>query len=177
MPVTFQQLEDKLIACGTTMRAAEAHGTLCGVVCGGGEKDGGASWLNELLGGMDRNNLLIHDMADILEELVRQTLQGFDDGNFDFGMLLPDDQELMAHRSAALAEWCQGFYMGLALGGVTDVQGLPDNSREFVLDIMDVAQLESGEGEGEEVEAAFAEVVEYIRVGVLLVREELREKK
>ena len=109
MPVTFEQFEDKLATCGTTMRAAEAHGMLCGVVCGGGQKDGGASWLKELLQGMDRNNLLIHEMAGMLEELVKQTFKGFDDENFDFEMLLPDDNAPLVERTAAMAEWCQGF--------------------------------------------------------------------
>lgn len=174
MAVSFEQLEDKLSSCDTTMRAAEAHGMLSGVMCSGSQADGGASWLNELLEGKDRNNLLIREMAGMLEELVKQTLQGFEDDNFEFALLLPDDQEPLARRMLALAEWCQGFYMGLALAGVTDIESLPENSREFVQDIMDIAQLEIDENSGEEEEAAYTEVLEYVRVGVLLVREELR---
>ena len=174
MSVTFEDLEEKLVSLDTTMRAAEAHGMLCGVVCSGGREGGGASWLNELLADKDRSQPEIRDMASVLEGLVKQTLQGFENENFEFYPLLPDDQEPLQKRMAALAEWCQGFYLGLALGGVTDVQGLPENSREFVKDVMDIAQLDVEAGIGDEEEAAFFEVIEYIRVGVLLVREELR---
>ena len=175
MAVTFAQFEDKLAACGTTMRAAEAHGMLCGVICSGEHGDAGTRWLHELLKGTDRNNLLVRELAGMLENLVKETIQAFESENFEFDLLLPGDQEPVTERTRALSEWCQGFYLGLALGGVKDVNGLPEHSREFVLDMMEIGNLDNDGEQGEEAELALTEIIEYVRVGVLLVREELRQ--
>jgi hypothetical protein len=175
MSTDFDEIEQALSQAGAHMRAAEAHGMLCGIICSGGQLSG-PSWQEEVLAGSDPQNLLVVEATATLAKLAQHTLQAFESESFALELLLPDDTQSLAQRTTALAQWCQGFYMGLSMGGISDIQALPEDSREVLQDMVDVAQLEGDESvEGEEDEAAYAEVVEYVRMGVLLVREELRK--
>ena len=79
----------------------------------------------------------------------------------------------------ALGEWCQGFLIGLSLGGVEDFQALPDDAKEIARDLVEIARAgTSYELSGlEDDEEAFVELVEFIRVGALLINEELHPNK
>ena len=77
----------------------------------------------------------------------------------------------------ALAQWCGGYLAGLASGGEFEV--LSEESREAIEDLEQIASAEltvqGGEGwESEEDEVAFTEIVEYIRVITLMMREDFR---
>lgn len=176
MSMDFNEIEQALTRAGAHMRAAEAHGMLCGIICSGGQTSG-PSWQDEVLAGTDPQNLQVIEVTRTLAKLAQQTLQAFENNeSFALELLLPDDAQSLAQRTTALAQWCQGFYMGLSMGGVTDINALPDDSREILQDMIEIAQLEGDESvEGEQDEAAYIEVLEYVRMGVLLVREELRE--
>jgi uncharacterized protein YgfB (UPF0149 family) len=90
---------------------------------------------------------------------------------------LPDDDELLEDRTIALAQWCGGFLAGLASGGEFEV--LSEEGREAIDDLQQIARAEltAPEGEGpdnEEDEVAFTEIVEYVRVVTLMMREDFR---
>jgi uncharacterized protein YgfB (UPF0149 family) len=93
----------------------------------------------------------------------------------EFVLLLPEDAEPLPVRTAALAEWCQGFLYGLGAGGI------PDASRPAGRCRGDRARLRrdhacrggSGAGRAEANESAYGELVEFVRVGVQLLFEEL----
>ena len=79
----------------------------------------------------------------------------------------------------ALGEWCQGFLSGLTLGGISDFDKLGTDAREVVEDLVEIARAGTSyhlEG-SEEDEQAYAELMEYLRVGVLLINEELQPLK
>src|SRR5690606_26274249 len=87
-----------------------------------------------------------------------------------FSPLLPGDDEPLSVRSEAMADWCSGFLYGLGAGGIADLSVLPEDVREIAGDIIEISRA-GGEGEGEEDEAAYMELVEYLRAGVTLVFE------
>ena len=102
---------------------------------------------------------------------MKVQLQGAD---FSYELLLPADDEPLQRRVLALAQWCQGFYLGLGVSGINQLEKLPEDSREVVSDMTEIARMENyDEQPGEEDEGAYAELVEYLRVGVLLIFEEL----
>jgi uncharacterized protein YgfB (UPF0149 family) len=107
---------------------------------------------------------------------LHEATQGqLNDPTCDFHLLLPGDDEAIALRVQALGDWCQGFLTGLALGGIKDLQALPDNVREIANDLLEIARAHSSYDleEQEEDEQAYAELTEYVRVGVMLINEEL----
>ena len=90
------------------------------------------------------------------------------------GRLLPSDAQSLESRTAALAQWCQGFLYGLGSGSIPDVGGLPGDVGEIVRDLTEITRAGVDDGDGEESnEGAYAELVEFVRVGVQLLFEEL----
>jgi uncharacterized protein YgfB (UPF0149 family) len=92
----------------------------------------------------------------------------------EFELLLPADEEPIDVRTAALAQWCQGFLYGLGAGAITDATGLPGDAGEIVRDFTEISRAGvDATQEAESNEAAYAELVEFVRVGVQLLFEEL----
>ncbi len=116
-------------------------------------------------------------LHEALTEAWQSTVAQFDDEEFGFTLWLPDDDEPLEERTVALARWCSGFLAGLGSGGQLDA--LSEEAREAIGDLQDIARAElsapPGDGpESEEDETAFAEIVEYVRVVALVLREDFR---
>ncbi len=160
----WHEISDRLRALGAPISAAESHGLLCGLLCMRAP-DAREQWIRRSL-----DDDSTQTAPAPLDELYDQTLSQLDDASFDFQLLLPDDDARdLAGRTAALAEWCNGFAFGVGAAGC-DRERLPAESLEFLQDITRIAQAEvTGE---EDDEAAYAEVAEYVRMGVLLARTE-----
>jgi uncharacterized protein YgfB (UPF0149 family) len=91
-----------------------------------------------------------------------------------FDLLLPEEELPLDARTAALAQWCQGFLYGLGSRVIQDANGLPGDAGEVVRDLSDITNVGVDPGDDEESnESAFAELVEFVRVGVQLVFAEL----
>jgi uncharacterized protein YgfB (UPF0149 family) len=91
---------------------------------------------------------------------------------YDFALVLPDDEQPLAMRAGAFAEWCRGFLSGLGLAGIADTATLGEDARGFLRDLERFGVLEVGPDAGEDEERAFAEVTEFVRIGVLIVHAE-----
>ena len=91
---------------------------------------------------------------------------------------MPDDDDALRERTESLGNWCGGFLSGLGLGGLPDPSQLPEEVAELLDDLGQIARVDFELDDADEQEqAAFAEVVEYVRVGVLLINEELQPAK
>jgi uncharacterized protein YgfB (UPF0149 family) len=156
-----------LAAAGAPQGAADAHGVLCALLLADPDLDARA-WLEAL------RDMPGPEPDDELWALHAAARAQFDDDAFDFTPLLPDDDASLAERVLALGKWCQGFLGGLGLGGI-DPARLGGDAEEFLSDLAGIAQVVLGsEGGAEEAEQDYAELVEYLRVGVLLVRDALQ---
>jgi hypothetical protein len=159
--------------------AAEAHGSLCGLVCGLGDS-GQSAWLAETLpGGLadgHSNAVVAEETGAALKALAFRTCVDLDKAEMTFQPLLPDDAEPLVQRVDGLAQWCQGFNHGLYVAariGDAEAELRSGNTAEIVCDFADIAQVAVGDEEPDaEGEAAYVELVEYVRVSVQLVYEE-----
>lgn len=110
-------------------------------------------------------------LAQALSDDIRRRLEQTD---FEFEPMLGDGA--LPAQVDALAAWARGYLVGLAAGGVRDTDQLPGEAGEFMLDTMAIGEAEMDEGtDVEQQEREIAEIVEYLRVGVQLVYEELRQ--
>jgi yecA family protein len=159
----------------TEITPSEVHGTLCGLLCA----NTGASaeaWQHALWPEQADGDLLASEARAVLNQAHEASRLQLNDPDCDFQMLLPDDEDSLDQRVHALGDWCQGFLVGLTLGGVKDFSPLPADAREIAEDLVEIARAGTSyhlEG-SEEDENAYAELVEYLRVGVLLINEELQ---
>ena len=149
--------------------AAEAHGTLAGCLCGASGYRF-EDWLREILpeGRADRA------ARAPLQELFGWTASALLQPDMEFELLLPADSESLTLRTQALAEWCQGFLYGLGAGSIPDAKALPGEVGEVVRDFIEITRAEVDEGQdADSNEGAYAELVEFVRVSVQFVFEEL----
>ncbi len=151
--------------------AAEAHGTLAGCLCAAANYRF-EDWLLEILpDGRARSSA-----ATALQALYASTAGSLTGLDMAFQPLLPEDSEPIVERTGALATWCQGFLYGLGsgTGAAQDVVGLPGEVGQVVTDLIAISGAAVDPLQSEESnEAAYAELVEFVRVGVQVVFEEL----
>lgn len=162
------------------MVAAEAHGALCGMLCARGTVEL-SEWVDHVVGEQEQGSELLHDVVHKLSDLHQSTLEMMNDATAEFRLLLPDDDEPLPERVDALAAWCQGFVYGLAAGGITEESELPEDTDELLKDMIEIsrARHDADDEEAEETDAnddevAYMEIEEYVRMGVLLMYEELQ---
>ncbi len=177
------RLEDLLFRVDAAMSAIESHGALCGMLCAQGSTQA-PQWLVHVLGEQGEGNPLLKEVAGQLMQIYQFAVEQMNDSTIEFELYLPTDDELLEERVEALSLWCQGFVYGLAVGGVKQETELPDDTQELIRDIVEISRIgldspEDDDSEGEEDkldedEIAFMEVIEYVRMGILLIYEELQ---
>lgn len=170
----FDDFDTRLRNAGASTGAAEAQGLLCGMVCAMGTVEC-KRWTDMVVVDLDPANILVKELLTGLQLVYDNVISGINDPGCELELVLPADDESLAECARGLAEWCQGFLLGLADGGVKDFAKLPQDSREIVEDMVELSRLqhdEETESPAED-EKAYMEIVEYVRVGVLLINEEL----
>ena len=164
--ITYNAVEIALSDCNALMSAAEAHGTLTGMICSDATISS-QRWLGELFDDEEDNTELMILSSEMLTSLFEQTRDIMAGDSFGFDLLLPDDQFLLADRATAFGEWCRGFLYGLG-AYYSESNNLSDECSEVLRDISEISRLDSAV-DGDEDETAFMEVTEYVRAGVQLV--------
>lgn len=170
MKVDYDEVNAELGAVHAGMRASECHGFLCGQFCSSNNLNVGI-WREFLLGGID-DEVDIVDCTAILERLANQVKLDILSEEISFELLLPEDDEAIGIRSSALAEWCSGFASGLGIGGMSEKEKMNIECDEFVKDVISISNMETSLEEGEDSETALFEIIEYIRVGTIMLHQE-----
>lgn len=174
----YSELTYALSQVDSEIEASEIHATLCGLICADNHVDRG-KWLSTCGLIWDDSNLLHGEALTIFEQLYQISREQMDDSTCDFHLLLPEDATGLDGQVAALGDWCQGYLLGLSAGGLEDFKQQPEDVAEVLRDVTQIAAVGmSYDIEGsEDDEKAYEELVEYVRVGVLLVNEELNPIK
>ena len=171
---SYVELAEVLQSAAADSSASEAHGMLSGALCAAG-KAGPALWLEHVMGEGNTLSAAASQGSDMLLELQASILRQFNDDALGFVLLLPDDEAALLQRTEALSQWCGGFLFGLALGGFREDAPMPDNVSEVMKDFYEISRAGFvGDASNEADETAYMEIVEYIRMGVLLLNEELQ---
>ena len=168
--MVYQLLDAIFTRHGAGLSAAEAHGIAAGMLCNNIRADWD-DWLNELF---SDEIFLTEEERNDLTALFEQTRALLDpkDEQFDFDLLLPDDDEELSEQVEALRNWCQGYLFGV--GYARSVSVWPGECGEIMRDIVEFTKVDA-DAAGEENENAFMEIHEYLRSAVLLIRDQLTE--
>jgi len=157
--------------------AAEVQAVACGLLCVNISSDK-VAWVKLIFGEIDPQNEKQLKAIKLSGELFGEIKEQLQDSNLDFDLLLPEEDESLYARVTALQQWCSGFVLGVSMAGIKDYKSLPDDSRELLTDFTEIGT--SGDfdlGDENESEEAFIEISEYVRMGALLINEELQPIK
>lgn len=101
--------------------------------------------------------------------LYGYTIDELEDNQLNFMPLLPDDEDPLIARLGSLAEWCSGFLAGFGTSGSRKVEDFNEEVLDALRDIQQISQVDSEIEEEEEGEAAYFEVLEYVRMAALMI--------
>lgn len=162
----YDALAAILSAANTPFSVAYVHGMMSGLLC----TDLRASdvlWealLSNLpaLAPVAANN-------ESLKELFELSAKHLQEAPGAMQMVLPEDAALLSVRLKALSEWCDGYLEGIAVENA----GLKlDVVQEVLSDLAKIKEVVVKTKSSKENEASYVEIVEFIKVAVLLVYEE-----
>ena len=176
--VGFDELDDALRRCGSNWDAAQTHGLLTGRLAVAGTP-AGPDWLLQVLEGTDESNALRFECQKKLDVLYQGTFWQLTERLSEFAPLLPDDDAAADARTNAMAHWCEGFLHGLVSSD--HGQALKDRLAaeplsDIIRDMLQITRATVDDDIDEETnEAAYTELVEYIRVAAQLAYEELSD--
>ena len=165
---TFIELSQLLDNTALKLHPSQVHGLICGVYCGNSKST--AAW-ETLIKGDEASGA-----HEVLQSLYEKSVKQLEDFLFEFQLILPADSSELPSRAEALTLWCQGFLTGLKLGNVQIVGREPGEMTEAINDLIEIAKMNYEEVvASEEDEAAYIELVEFIRVAVILIYQDLQE--
>ncbi len=176
--VGFDELDEALRRCGASWDAAQTHGLLTGRLAVAGVP-AGPDWLLQVLEGTNETDALRTECQKKLDILYQGTYWQLTERLSEFEPLLPGDDASAEARTIAMAHWCEGFLHGLV--SQEHAQALKDRLAaeplsDIIRDMLQITRAAVDEESDEETnEAAYAELVEYIRVAAQLAYEELTD--
>ncbi len=176
MTLTTQTLSTAIERLDLPLPLSEIHGLCCGLLCSMPSAAAKTRWFTELLDAASLSPESVASRAGelkTLDEWFSQTLSSLNDSDLEFSPVLPDDDVPVDVRTRALGDFCGGFTYGVGIAlGQGGQKPLPEDSREIIADFQEIDAVEVDDGGADE--AVYTELLEYVRVGVLLVLEELR---
>ncbi|MCP5091302.1 MAG: UPF0149 family protein [Gammaproteobacteria bacterium] len=176
--VDHDVLDDALRRCGASWDAAQTHGLLTGRLAVAGVA-AGPDWLVQVLEGTEEINALRVECQKMLDALYQSTFWQLSERLSEFMPLLPDDHSDAGERTAAMAHWCEGFLHGLVSAKHGDElrdRLAAEPLSDIIRDMLHITRAEVDSATDEETnEAAYAELVEYLRVAAQLTYEELSD--
>ena len=174
--VEHDALDDALRRCGATWDASQTHGLLSGRLATGGSEVG-FEWLTQVLDGTDAADALRRECEVMLSSVFESTLRQLSERLSEFSLLLPDDEDGVVVRATALAHWCEGFLHGLVSanhGEALKKRLGEEPMSDIIKDMLQITRAAADDDSSDdELDAAYVELVEYVRVAAQLAYEEL----
>lgn len=171
----YRQLVQGLEESTLNASPPEAHGLLCGLLCGG-VAEAETFWCRELFASASSGGRLSVLPAPLqaLGELARAEIEGED---LALTLVLPDEDRPLRERAEGLYDWARGFLLGLGLAGLK-ADGLSEQAREILDDLLEITRMDlealEVDAEGDEEQGALMELQEFLWVAARLLHEETK---
>lgn len=168
---SYTELTNALQKTQALTEAAETHGLLCGIICATqGELP--YDWEKQVIGPKPNP-----ETSQLLQQAFDSSYQQISEFSLEFQLLLPSERTSLTNRTECLGLWCQGFLIGLnQREGLRELPFSTD-AAEALEDITEIAQINSEEtfdnNDNEANETAYIELVEYIRLAILMLYYEM----
>ena len=176
--VTFPEVASALQQANVDVSAAEAHGWLCGALCTT-EPLTLPAWFDELLPSELDEAARESATGDgsVLHILYEETIDALQGMEMQFMPLVPADDALLLRRSESLGQWCLGFLYGLGTHLSAKRPTFSAEVEEALRDLTEIGRVAADdEQDSEEQEQAYSELVEFVRISVQLIHDELSNR-
>ncbi|HCE41371.1 UPF0149 family protein [Alloalcanivorax profundimaris] len=169
----FDHLVRAASGAGVAVSPSELHGVICGLLATGQGHDD-ATLLGTLAAHAEQPQGLAPDLAGDLVLCRDAASEGFAGTGLELDLLLPDDEDDLGLRVAALGQWAEGFLVGFGTGaaGVNDSQ-LSPGIQEALSDLSAISQVSTPEDDGEEEERMLEQVTEHCRMAAMMIYTDL----
>ena len=173
----YATVDAALQRCGMQQCPSELHGFALGMAVGG-VPEPLTIWQNEVYAAFDPDDVLANECRALLDRVFAAALVDESSQSLTLMLLLPQDIVVDSARLGALRDWCQGFLFGLGLAGESVTAALSAQTRELLNDFSEFTRLDTDDVDNSEAnQAALIEIEEYLREGVMLIRDELNEAR
>lgn len=169
--IDYIGLNELLLQAQADASAAGCHGFLCGQICVIGMPE--EELWQEYLDIQSDNDTLVFQCYQEIHQLVTDIAELIQSSDLDFTIMLPDDDSTLADRLQALSEWCEGFMNGFGLGTAQGGLPLTEDCQEIVDDYSKISRVGLEDTGEESEEQDLMELIEYVRVGALLIFDEM----
>jgi len=161
----------EMTGIASAQQAAEAHGQLAGLLTmlPAGDPKRIARTAREMA---DATGIPAGTVFEQCLDAIRRSLEG---AEFEFEPVLPGDAAGLGERTECLGVWCGAFVGGIGASGAP----LPETGEaaEAIRDLTRIARAGlDEETDAEEEEGAYAQVLEYVRVAVMLIHDTVRQQ-
>lgn len=183
----FEELQDMTVNLSPDADASELDGLVAGLLIGGPGvpaqrllktlveylQDGEAKSFDTL-----QQGYLVQLVSQLAEHA--QELHALDD--MEWVPLVPNEELGLPAQVAGLALWCAGFIhgVGVAIGteiGGRDQSDLPEACVELFGDLAEISRVDESVASGDEAEADYVELLEYVRTAAFTCAIELSQLK
>lgn len=163
---TYHSLTLALNQQAVALTAAEMHGLISGLLCGGNRD---ASWQKLVFDLTNEGIAFPQVLFQPLQQLHERTRDTLQEDEFMFQLFMPEGEKVSVfERADALSGWVNHFLLGLGMMQ-PKLAEVKDEVGEAIDDLRNIAQLGYDEDEDqEELEQSLEEVLEYVRVVALL---------
>jgi yecA family protein len=169
----YDELASALERCASTHTPSEAQGFALGLLMAGVEEPY-VSWELELYSDFDPTDVLAGECRALLDQLFETTAADLGSSREGLQLLLPQDILVNQRRLSAVRDWCQGFLYGFGLAGDGLLKKGSEQMQDLLRDIAEITRLQVEDDDNSaENQEALIEIEEYLRVGVMLLRDEL----
>lgn len=169
----YSLLSEQMTRGGIAVSPADAHGLACALIVTS-TPDSRLVWERELLSDVDTDASVDPTLYALLQQQFAELEVGIESPDCSVSLCLPDEDVALAERVAGLRDWCHGFLFGMGFTGQQRLDGLRDDAEEALRDFADFTRLDAdGAGTDPTDEASLTVLEEYVRVAVLLIKEDL----
>jgi len=174
----FDQIKEVLAPFPELESPSFIQGMLIGLICGDNDIEE-AVWIKKLIEEAQIKKVK-ESFLIALHALFQETNKGLNGSGFELVLCLPDEEDDVIARAAMLGHLCEGVLYGLGLiGRLHDAEeSISKEVRELINDFGDIAQIDiealaQAKDLGDAEESDLMQLVEFVRIGVMMINEEL----
>lgn len=172
----YDSVNETFLRVSDDISAAQAHGLICAFICCGEANP--QFWEGVRFEELEKGDIVGKEAQTTMHELQSISQQQLDALDFEFRLLLPDDDASQTQRAEALGDWCYGFIGGLGLAGITDEEIESEDIKEILGSFSQIANIDhDGVMQNDESEKELEELMEYVRMAVIYIYQDFSDSR